>query len=71
MAGQSKISKQSTSNGLLGYIRLAYYRYTLMTGLYVLTPFEAVVIQSVYILFGYFLIRYTFSLIKQLSQLAM
>lgn len=47
-------------------IKKQYYRYTLMTGVYMLEPFESAILHLAYLLGAYFLYKYTLSFLGQL-----
>jgi Small subunit of serine palmitoyltransferase-like len=53
--------------GAIGrFIRLQYYRYSTVTGLYIMGNIESTVIQLTFFVVVYFLVRYTYTFLVQL-----
>lgn len=46
---------------IVEFFKKAYYRYTLISGIYTLTPAETTVIHTLMAVTSFFLIRYTYS----------
>ena len=63
--GQSG-AKKTMVQAILRWIRLQYYRYSTITGLYIMGNIESAVIQLVFFLIFYFLIRYTYAFTAQI-----
>lgn len=58
----------TTMFGAIGrFVRLQYYRYSIVTGLYIMGNIESTIIQLTFFVFLYFLVRYTCTFFSQLS----
>lgn len=51
---------------MIDYLKKLYFRYTLVTGIYVLNNFETAVVQSLLLISIYFIIRYTWTFSSEL-----
>ena len=53
---------------MIAWVKLQYYRFTVITGLYMLGYFEVAIIQSFFLLCTYYFVSYAHAFITQLSQ---
>ena len=53
-----------TIRGIGKFISVSYYRYKILSALYMLDPVEQGIINFLVLLFGYFLFRYIFSFVN-------
>jgi len=47
-------------------MKIQYYRYTVMTGVYMLDPFEIYILHTAYVVGMVLLVRYAYSFLSQL-----
>ena len=63
--GQRKVLRGRS--GLFGYLRTLYYRYTLMTGVYMLDSVEQNFLHFFMLLGAVFLVKYTYAFLQAMS----
>jgi hypothetical protein len=51
---------------VLDNLKVQYYRYTVMTGVYMLGPAETYILHAAYIIGLFLLVRYTYAFLDQL-----
>ncbi len=51
------VSESVQNNEVYKFLGLVYYRYSLISGVYFLNPYEVCAVHTIFLLTGYFIVR--------------
>lgn len=62
-----KITSIKMIGTIIKWIKLQYYRYSTITGLYIMGTIESTVVQLIFFLGAFFFLRYSYAFFAELS----